>query len=757
MRAHEWVRDVPRREDRTGDGDRAGDGAGDRGALDLRVGTDDREGRGGAFEPAASEKMPSSTPPIDPRMSRLRRGVFRAGPNPLASPRALPAGLASPTPDSDSDEWNPPEALADAAAGHRRRRPPRPIPPSSPFQDTPAERRGDGERVRRRREARGFGAFALARETGRDEERGRRARASRPEREGRRPNRRIRSVCLSSRGKGPLVVGPREVFSNPGPREVRRVGLRPRRSRRRSARATRRRARPRRRFWKPRLANARRRRWTPRRPRPISAPPRWTRSSRARPSPRRRRRRRRSPRARSVARSGANRPGQFAADFSLSGGVAATVRACQAECGAGAERSRGAECSPSSSSSSADGPASFRPDDLRVSALVALRAVSVAGGVAARCAIACGALDAVAATLREGYRGAAGRERCRLALDAAFALRDATDEDAPEPAETNFSDDEERALPLPLPLPLPPPLRSRGTAGLRGLCARARGAFGTRSRGPGASRRAPRRSPSSTRRRSRRRGWDRAANDARAADPKAAETRSLQAAETQSLQAAETRSLRGTPIRLRGITSRRVAATRRRRPARSRSLPPALLPPSRLPTATARSLCCASSRGAGPPGVAVSPLARRRRQGGARAARRRGSPLPRRALVPLLRLVLDLSRTPRVAPAPPERGGDAEAGSVFAVGRFRDARRRDAVSAQRLRGRRQEPRASRRRGRGAAPRRRRRAGVPPRRRGSRVGRETGGERAARGRERRRGALGEGQRVFVFARRTRGGT
>jgi len=136
MRAHEWVRDVPRREDRDGDGDRTGDG--DRGALDPHVGADDREGRGGAFEPAASEKMPSSTPPIDPRDVAIEERRL--------SGRAESARVSSTAPrrsrvsdsDSDSDEWSPPEALADAAAGHRRRRPPRPIPPSSPFQDAPA-------------------------------------------------------------------------------------------------------------------------------------------------------------------------------------------------------------------------------------------------------------------------------------------------------------------------------------------------------------------------------------------------------------------------------------------------------------------------------------------------------------------------------------------------------------------------------------------------------------------------------------------
>ena len=136
MRAHEWVRDVPRREDRTGDGDRTG--AGDRGALDLHVGTDDREGRGGAFEPAASEKMPSSTPPIDPRDVAIeeRRLSGRAESARVSS--SAPGGSRVSDSDSDSDEWSPPEALADAAAGHRRRRPPRPIPPSSPFQDAPA-------------------------------------------------------------------------------------------------------------------------------------------------------------------------------------------------------------------------------------------------------------------------------------------------------------------------------------------------------------------------------------------------------------------------------------------------------------------------------------------------------------------------------------------------------------------------------------------------------------------------------------------
>ena len=216
MRAHEWVRDVPRREDREfGDGDRTG--AGDRGALDLHVGTDDREGRGGAFEPAASEKMPSSTPPIDPRDVAIeeRRLSGRAESARVSS--SAPGGSRVSDSDSDSDEWSPPEALADAAAGHRRRRPPRPIPPSSPFQDARAERRETASAFADERRSRGaLAAFAFAAKPvatkNEDDARARPARTRRP-----RANRRIRSVCLSSRGKGPLVVGPREVFSNPGP------------------------------------------------------------------------------------------------------------------------------------------------------------------------------------------------------------------------------------------------------------------------------------------------------------------------------------------------------------------------------------------------------------------------------------------------------------------------------------------------------------------------------------------------------------
>ena len=132
------------------------------------------------------------------------------------------------------------------------------------------------------------------------------------------------------------------------------------------------------------------------------------------------------------AQRGANRPGQFAADFSP--GRCRGDGSSRRRVRSGRERSRGAEPRPRlPGGRTRRAPTTSRLGAGRVEAVSVARAPPLVRHE-----------ERLDAWRRRCGRGTGARrgERCRLALDAAFALRDATDEDAPDPAETNFSDDE---------------------------------------------------------------------------------------------------------------------------------------------------------------------------------------------------------------------------------------------------------------------------------------------------------------------------
>ena len=67
--------------------------------------------------------MPSSTPPIDPRDVAIEERRLSGRSESARVSSSAPGGSRVSDSDSDSDEWSPPEALADAAKVKKYYRP----------------------------------------------------------------------------------------------------------------------------------------------------------------------------------------------------------------------------------------------------------------------------------------------------------------------------------------------------------------------------------------------------------------------------------------------------------------------------------------------------------------------------------------------------------------------------------------------------------------------------------------------------------